>query len=80
LGGHAWQAEEYADLDDARVLALTRYRGRAKSTGLDLDRIGTAGAALFYLREGKVTRIVQYFDRARALAELGPAPEGNATS
>jgi ketosteroid isomerase-like protein len=65
------QAEEYRGLNGGRVLVLTRYGGHAKTSGLDLGRIDTAGAAVFYLRDGKVTRIVQYFDRDRALADLG---------
>jgi ketosteroid isomerase-like protein len=73
------RAEEYRDLDGGRVLVLARYSGRAKTSGLDLGRIGTAGAGLFYLRDGKVMRIVQYFDRDRALAELGLVPDDDAS-
>jgi len=67
------QAEDYRDLDGGRVLVLAHYSGRAKTSGLDLGRIATAGAGVFYLRDGKVMRIVQYFDRDRALAALGLA-------
>jgi ketosteroid isomerase-like protein len=69
------QAEEYRDLDDERVLVLTRYRGRGKTSGVELGHMRTKSAAVFLVRNDKVVRIIQYFDRERALADLGLAPE-----
>jgi ketosteroid isomerase-like protein len=75
----AWEGlrgepEEYRELDDERVLVLFRFRGRGKTSGLDLERLRTRGASVYHVREGKVTRIVTYFDRDRGLADLGLAP------
>ena len=66
------EAEEYRELDDTRVLVLVRARGVAKTSGIDLDQIGGERTALLVsLRDRKVTRLVAYFDRDRALADLG---------
>ena|SRR5271154_3700435 len=72
----AWEdfrvtAEEYRELDDGRILVLDRRSGRSKTTGLDLATMRTQGARVFQIREGKVTRLVLYLDRKRALADLG---------
>jgi hypothetical protein len=37
--------------------------------------MATKGAVLFHIRRGQVTRIVLYFDRKRALADLGITSE-----
>jgi ketosteroid isomerase-like protein len=67
---HRIQAEEYRELDGRRVLVLDRLSGRAKHTGLELVE-PLAGARLFVIQRGKVTKLVAYHDRDRALADLG---------
>jgi ketosteroid isomerase-like protein len=72
----AWEeyrhkADRYRELDNERVLVLTHYGGRGKTSGLDLAQMRSKGAALFHVRDGKVTRLVRYWDRDRALADLG---------
>ena len=71
------EAQEYRELDDERVLVLSRYSGRGKTSGLELGQMGTKGATLFHIRDGKVTRFVGYWDRERALADLGLATEAD---
>jgi ketosteroid isomerase-like protein len=67
------EPEEYRELDDGRVLVLTHWGGRGKTSGLDLGHMRTTGAHLFHLSGGTVTRFVVYFDRDRAFADLGLA-------
>ena len=74
---NAWEeyhseAVEYRELDDERVLVLTYASGRAKASGV---QIGQMRANVFHLRSGRVTRLVAYWDRERALADLGLPPE-----
>jgi ketosteroid isomerase-like protein len=69
------EAEEYRELDDERVLLLTRRSGRGKTSGLELGDVGAKSAQVFHVRGGKVTRLITYWDRERALADLGLAPE-----
>ena len=40
---------------------------------MEVGQVRTRGASLFHVRDGQVTRIVQYFDRDHALADLGLA-------
>jgi ketosteroid isomerase-like protein len=72
-------AEEYRELDDERVLVLVLLSGRGKTSGVDLSRMPTHGAQMFQVRDSTVTRIVTYYDRERALADLGLPPEGDAS-
>ncbi|MBA3327247.1 MAG: nuclear transport factor 2 family protein [Solirubrobacterales bacterium] len=73
------EAEEYRELDGERLLVLNRFSGSGKSSGVEVGQISTKAASLFYVRGGKVTRLVQYWDHHRALADLGLAPEAGST-
>jgi ketosteroid isomerase-like protein len=69
------EAQEYHELDDERVLVLARFTGRGKASGLELAQMRTNGATLFHVHGGKVTRLINYINGERALADLGLAPE-----
>jgi ketosteroid isomerase-like protein len=73
---HPWQglivtADELRELDDGRVLVLLRQSGRGKTSGLDVGQMPTKNATLFQVRDGKVVRLVVYWDCDRAFADLG---------
>jgi ketosteroid isomerase-like protein len=70
-----FEAVEYRELDRERVLVLTVFRGQGRSSGLRVEQMPVKAAGLFHIRAGKVTKLVVYFDRERALGELGLAPE-----
>jgi len=73
----AWEeyksrAEEYRELDDGvlddGVLVLTYASGRGRTSGVE---IAGPRANLFRVRDGKVKSLVVYWDRERALADVG---------
>jgi ketosteroid isomerase-like protein len=65
------EVEQYRELDGERVLVLELRRARGKASGLELRRMRSEGAVLFHLRDRRVARLVFYWDRDRAFAELG---------
>ena len=65
------EADKYRELDDERVLVLVRYSGRGQASGMEIGQVRTTGATLFHVRSGKVSRLIFYLDRERALADLG---------
>jgi ketosteroid isomerase-like protein len=65
------EAEEFCEIDSERVLVLLHNSGRGKRSGLEVEQMSWKAANLFHVRKGKVTRFVNYFDRDRALADLG---------
>jgi hypothetical protein len=56
----------------------TTAAGESTTSELELGQIRTNGARLFHIRDGNVTRLLVYFDRERALADLGLDPEDDA--
>jgi len=78
---HAWKdfhadADGWREVDGERVLVLLRYGGRDRLQGLEVTPI--EAATLFHVRDGKVTRLVLYWERDHALADLGLTLEGDA--
>src|SRR5207249_92579 len=73
--GFRFTPDEYREIDGERVLVLGHNSGRGRASGIDITRLRSEGAFLLHVRRGKVTRLVRYFDRKRALADLGLAGE-----
>ena len=79
----AWEdlrsdVDEYRELDEERVLVLSRLTGRGRTSGLELGEMQARGATLFHINGSKVTKLVVYADADHALADLGLEPEGEA--
>jgi ketosteroid isomerase-like protein len=64
------ERDECRELADERVIVLYRRSGRGKTSGLELGDMYANGAILFEIRDGRVTRLLHYLDRERALADL----------
>ena len=56
--------EDYVRLGEDVIVALTRYRGRGKGSGVWLD---TEGAHVWQFRDGKAVRLEVFASRTRAL-------------
>jgi ketosteroid isomerase-like protein len=69
--GYYTEAEEFRELDGERVLVLNHSGGRGRASGVDLKGMQANGATLFHVRDGEVVRLVAYWSRDRALADLG---------
>jgi ketosteroid isomerase-like protein len=67
--------EECRELDVERVLVLLHASGRGKASGLELDALSAQQAQVVQVRDGKVTKILVYYDRKRAFADLGLASD-----
>jgi hypothetical protein len=67
------KAEEYRELDNERVLVLSTLGGSGKTSRLSLGQMRSEKCELFQIRSGKVVRLVIYWDREHALADLGLA-------
>ena len=64
------EAEDYVASGEF-VVALCRYRGRGKDSGVSVD---SEGAHVWQLRDGRVIRLEVFSSRERALAAAGIRP------
>jgi ketosteroid isomerase-like protein len=62
------EVDEFRELSDGRVLALTRRSGRGRASGVE---VALRGTVMFEIHDRTVTRLVLYTERGRALADLG---------
>ena len=69
------EPEEYIVVDSERILVLVHNSGRGRTSGLELEQRSVAN--FFEIRGGQVTKLVLFWDRERALADLGLAPEAD---
>lgn len=60
--------EQLIDVDDECVLAIVRIAGKGKLSGLELDN---PGGHVYWLREGRITKVRLYLDPAEAREAVG---------
>ena len=70
-GEHRTEVDAFREVDHERILVFVHVVGRGKTSGVDLGRTRATGANVFHIRDRKVTKLVVYLDRDRALADLG---------
>ena len=66
---------EYQELGDDRILVLAQFRGRGKTSGVELGQVWTKAASLFEIHGSKVTKLVLYANYERAIADRGPGAD-----
>jgi ketosteroid isomerase-like protein len=69
--GFRAEPEEYIVVDGRRILVLVHNTARGRSSGLELEQRSVAN--YFEIEGGRVTRLVLFWDRDRALASVGLA-------
>jgi ketosteroid isomerase-like protein len=62
------EAEEYRELDGERIVVFVRASGRGKASGVE---IGQERAHVLHVCDGKVVKLIFYWNRDRALGDLG---------
>ena len=75
---YRYVADEFREIDDAQVLVPGHaVGGHGKASRVELGQVDRGrGANLFHIRAGRVAKLVLYWDRDRAFADLGLTPEG----
>jgi hypothetical protein len=65
------QADDCREVDEERVLVCFHGRGRGKRSGLELEQPARKAGSLVQVHEGAVVRLVFYWGRDHAFADLG---------
>jgi ketosteroid isomerase-like protein len=68
--------EQYLLVDDDRILVFVINSGYGRTSGVEFEQRSVAN--FFEIRDGKVTKLVLYWDRDRALADSGLDREADA--
>ena len=61
------------------MLVLEIFEGVGKTSVIDVGQMGAEGAHVFHIRDDKVIRLVTYWDRELALADLGLTPDSGSS-
>ena len=69
------EVDEYRELDEECILVLTRSTAFGKAGGMLVGQMRAKGASLYQVRAGRVIRLVYYWDREHALADMDLTPE-----
>jgi hypothetical protein len=62
---------EYREIDSERVLVVLRHRGRAITSGIEIEQALSEAVALFHVHQGNVVRLTIYGQRENAFIDLG---------
>jgi hypothetical protein len=65
------EADDQRELDQTRVLALIRRSGTGHMSGMAVAQMQSLAADVFHVLDGKVIQLVHYWERDRALQDLG---------
>jgi ketosteroid isomerase-like protein len=63
-----WDLEELIDLDEHRVLSVSRIRMRGRGSGVEVN---ASGASIWTIRDGQATAVSLYQSKAEALEAAG---------
>jgi ketosteroid isomerase-like protein len=63
-----WDPQELVEVDEARVLVVSRVRGRGRGSGVEVD---ATGAQLWTITGGEIRGVKLYQSRADALEAVG---------
>jgi ketosteroid isomerase-like protein len=72
---HRMEVDEFREVGNDRVLVLAHAVARGQASGMEVRSTPGLGASVFHVRDGRVAKLLVYWDRAHALADLGLAPE-----